>query len=292
MGDMESGTLFTALRDLVACPRCASALAFDPPDIRCVACEARYPQQRVECLDLMPREDASPGDAWATRQQEMEKWYVEMLDTDWSRACFTNDYGPFRSILGSYTGTVLDLGGGAGVTRHYLSAGTRYVVVDPSVMWLGTQWATLADEFPSLATPPAFVRGTGEALPVHSRVFDVVLAFWALNHASDPTRIFQQVARALRPGGRFLVVLEDMEPRWRDLVRPAMRRRGLAAMLTLTKQKLAAAVPGGAWSLQDDHIRILERDIRRWSARDFDVVRREWIGNYLTYELVTQPGRT
>lgn len=292
MSEAGSGTLFTALRDVVGCPRCGGALTFDPPDIRCGACDARYPQHRDDCLDLMPREDAPAHDEWATRQQEMEQWYVDMVDTDWSRACFTHDYGPFASLLASYAGTVLDLGGGAGVTRQYLAAGTRYVVVDPSLMWLSAKWATLADEFPCLATPPAFVRGTGEALPVRSHAFDVVLAFWALNHASDPARIFEQTARALRPGGRFLVVLEDMEPRWRDVIRPAVRRRGMRAILALAKQKLLAALPGRAWTLQDDHIRIREHDVRRWSAREFDVVRREWVGDYLTYELVARQERT
>lgn len=291
MSEVRSGGLFAALQDLVGCPRCGSTLTVDAPDIRCVSCDARYPQYRDDCLDFILREDAPADDEWATRQQEMEQWYVDMVDTDWSRACFTHDYGPFASILASYTGTILDLGGGAGVTRQYLAAGTRYLVVDPSLMWLSAKWATLADEFPCLATPPAFVRGTGEALPVRSRAFDVVLAFWALNHASDPARIFEQAARALRSGGRFLVVLEDMEPRWRDVVRPAMRRRGMAAIGALATQKVIAAIPGRAWSLQDDHIRIREHDVRRWSARALDVVRREWIGNYLTYELVARRER-
>ena len=290
---MDTGpdTLFTALQDLVACPRCGSALAFDPPDIRCIGCGARHPQRRADCVDLMPIEEVPSGDEWAARQQEMEKWYVELVDKDWSRPCFTNDYGPFRSILETYTGTVLDLGGGAGVTRHYLRADVRYVVVDPSLMWLGGEWTLLADEFPSLATPPAFVRGTGESLPVRSRALDVVLAFWALNHASDLPRIFHQVARALRPGGRFLVVLEDMEPRWRDVVRPAMRRRGMASILALAAQKVKAALPGQEWSLQEDHIRIREHDIRRWSAGHLDIAWRAWVGNYLTYELVARDVR-
>jgi SAM-dependent methyltransferase len=292
MSEARSGALFTALRDLVGCPRCAGALTSDLPDIRCVACDARYPQHRDDCVDLMPRDDAPTAGEWATRQQEMEQWYEDMVDTDWSRACFTHDYAPFASLLASYTGTVLDLGGGAGVTRQFLSAETRYLVVDPSLMWLSAKWATLADAFSCLATPPAFVRGTGEALPIRSRAVDVVLAFWTLNHASDPGRVFQQVARALRPGGRFLVVLEDMEPRWRDVGRPAIRRRGMAAVRALATQKLLASLPGRAWTLQEDHIRIRERDVRQWSARDFDVVRREWIGDYLTYELAARPEHT
>ena len=222
----------------------------------------------------------------------MEKWYGEMVDTDWSRACFTDDYEPYRHILGAYSGTVLDLGGGAGVTRHYLPQDARYLVVEPSLMWLGAEWATLADEFPCLAACPAFVRGTGEALPLRERTFDVVLAFWMLNHASDPARIFQQTARVLRPGGRFLVVLEDMEPSWRDVVRPTMRRRGMAAIRALAKQKLDAAVLGRAWPLQEDHIRIRERDLSRWSAAGFDVAWRAWIGNFLTYEFVRRVERT
>jgi SAM-dependent methyltransferase len=285
------GRLFAALQDLVACPRCGNVLAFDPPDIRCAGCGARHQQRRADCLDLMPIEEMPAGEEWATRQQEMERWYIDMVDTDWSRACFTNDYGPFRSILGAYTGTVLDLGGGAGVTRDYLRPDARYVVVDPSLMWLGAEWATLADEFPSLAGSPPFVRGTGEALPVRSGAFDVVLAFWTLNHASDPARVFEQTARALRPGGRFLVVLEDMEPRWRDVVRPAIRRQGITSMLALATQKLKASFPGREWSLQEDHIRIREGDIREWSAPHFDIGWRAWIGNYLTYELVAHDSR-
>jgi SAM-dependent methyltransferase len=281
--------LFTALGDLLACPQCGSALTFDPPDIRCAGCGARHPQRRADCIDLMPRED---GPSWAARQREMEKWYGEMIDTDWSRACFTNDYDPYRHILGAYSGTVLDLGGGAGVTRHYLPHDARYLVVEPSLMWLGAEWATLADEFPCLAERPAFVRGTGEALPVRERTFDVVLAFWMLNHASDPARIFQQAARVLRPGGRFLLVLEDMEPSWRDVARPEMRRRGMAAIRALAKQKLGAALLRRAWPLQEDHIRIRERDLRRWSAAGFDVAWRAWIGNFLTYEFVRRVERT
>ena len=65
----------------------------------------------------------------------------------------------------------------------------------------------------------------------------------------------------------------------------------MAAIRALAIEKLVASLPGRAWPLQDDHIRIRERDIRQWSARDFDVVRREWIGNYLTYELVTRGER-
>jgi SAM-dependent methyltransferase len=284
-------TLFASLEDLVACPRCVGTLVLDGGDLRCASCDARFRQEREDCLDLLPH-DGPAGDAgdWAGRQREMEDWYREMLGSDWSRACFANDYGPFAPVLARYEGTVLDLGGGVGVTRHWLGPTVRSVVVDPSLLWLGSEWATLADAFPCLATRPAFVRGIGELLPIRSGVIDVVLAFWSINHAADPARVFRQVRRVLRPGGRFLLVLEDMEPRWRDLVRPAMRAKGVAEIARQAWPKIRARLSGRGWSLQSDHLRIGEEDLRAWSADGFDVERREWVGRYLTYEYVARGG--
>lgn len=275
---------FAELRDLLACPRCTGQLALRTPLIRCDGCGAEYPQERDDCVDLLVPEalGASERD-WAARQEEMEAWYRDMVRSDWSRACFANDYGPFASILQRYEGTILDLGGGAGVTRHYLPSQARYVVVDPSTMWLGGEWGSLADQFPCLAAPPAFVHGNGEALPFRSGAFDVVLAFWTLNHASDPARLFRNVARVLKPGGVFLAVLEDMEPRWADLLRPDMKRQGATAIARLAGRKLAAAAPGRAWPVQHDHIRIREADLRQWTGAEFDVAWRAWVGQYLTY---------
>jgi SAM-dependent methyltransferase len=285
-----AAAVFGEVEDLLACPRCAGSLAWRPPVIRCTACEVEFRQTRDDCVDLLASEaavgESEPG--WADRQQEMEAWYRDMVGTDWSRACFANDYGPFAPLLERYAGTILDLGGGVGVTRHFLRAHSRYVVVDPSTMWLGAEWGTLADAFPCLATPPAFVRGTGEALPFRRGVFDVVLAFWTINHAADPARMFAEVSRVLKRGGVFLVVLEDMEPRWRDVVRPTIRARGAREVVRVAGRKLAAALPGGAWPLQHDHIRIREQDLRAWSAAGFDTARRAWIGDYLTYEYVAR----
>lgn len=280
---------FAALRDVLACPRCEGALSLEPPVVRCRGCGAAYPQGRDDAVRLLLPDDPA-GEEWAARQAAMEAWYRDMAGSDWSRACFTNDYGPFAPLLAGYTGAVLDLGGGAGVTRHYLPACSRYVVVDPSLMWLGAEWSALADTFPCLATPPAYVQGTGEALPLRSAAFDVVLAFWTLNHAADPARVLRSVARVLRPGGVCLLVLEDMEPRWRDLPGPAGRRRGAPAVVRLAARKLLAALPGRAWALQPDHLRIRERDLRAWSAGAFAVRSRSWIGDYLAYELVARSG--
>jgi hypothetical protein len=41
----------------------------------------------------------------------------------------------------------------------------------------------------------------------------------------------------------------------------------------------------GAWPLQDDHIRIRERELERWSTGRFRRVRREWLGGFLCCEV-------
>jgi SAM-dependent methyltransferase len=49
------------------------------------------------------------------------------------------------------------------------------------------------------------VRGGGEALPFRGDSFDLVSANMVLEHVADPARLFGEVSRVLRSGGRFLV---------------------------------------------------------------------------------------
>jgi SAM-dependent methyltransferase len=215
----------------------------------------------------------------------MEEWYHRLADSPQSAAgCFTSDYVPFGGLLGSLSGTVLDLGGGNGVARHYLPARVRYVVVDPSLEWLGSEWAPVGEWFPCLASRPYFVQGVGERLPFRAHAFDAVLSFWSLNHVERPGEVFQEVARVLRPGGRFLAVLEDMEPRWRDLLPAPVGARGPGRKAALFAKKAARSLRGKPWDLQSDHLRISESDLQDWGEPDLAVTARTWVGQYLTYE--------
>jgi SAM-dependent methyltransferase len=179
----------------------------------------------------------------------------------------------------------VDCGRGNGVARHFLPRGTDYTVIDPSLDWLGSEWHAIANTFPCLENRPNFVRGVGEHLPFAAACFDHVLSFWSLNHAREPERVVQEAGRVLRPGGRFLLVLEDMVPRWRDLPRLFRVHRGREARRTLVTAKLSCTLGRRDWPLQDDHLRIRERQLRTWISGRFRVARRAWIGQYLTYDL-------
>lgn len=238
--------------------------------------------------------------SWQSRQADMEAWYQLFLRDRGESADISlgNEYQPYAHLLSRLRGRILDLGGGAGLTRRYLGANVDYVVVDPSAIWAGDDWRQVSARFASGGTSPNFVRGVGETLPFADAAFDAVVAFWSLNHAAVPARCIAEVARVLRPGGTALLVLEDMEPSWADVARLAwqeVRRRRLRQpvpdMLEWHQTDIDDArktrrrkLSRHAWPLQDDHVRITERDLRGWCGRPLAIVDRSWEGGFLSFE--------
>lgn len=102
--------------------------------------------------------------------------------------------------------TVVDIGSGAG-TDCFLAAEVvgptgRVIGVDPSPTMreianrhrdeLKLDWVN-------------FAEGTAEQLPVADAAADVVISNCVLSLTSDPVKVWREIARALRPGGRFVV---------------------------------------------------------------------------------------
>ena len=109
-------------------------------------------------------------------------------------------------------GRVLDLccGTGAGM-RAFRSRCTGQIVgIDRSA-------GMLAEARRQLASQPgtAFTTVQGDALSLPFRpTFDVVTCFGAFGHILEPDepRLVAQIARALRPGGRFIFITSDDLP--------------------------------------------------------------------------------
>jgi SAM-dependent methyltransferase len=273
---------------ILACPWCRTGLVIAPGMLRCSGCGAEFTQSSDAWINLYPEERTknSVGD-WEHRQGEMEGWYRDLIsDRDRAVGCFQFDYSPYATLLRELTGRVLDLGGGIGVTRHFLPPATQYAVLDPSLDWLSADWTTLSKEFPCLLSFPCFIHGVGEQLPFHNGSFDAIVALWSLNHVRDPAAVFSEVHRVLVPAGRFLVVLEDMIPRWWDTLLPSRRLRGEARWPRMFVRKAWLTLCQEPWPVQSDHLRILEREIAAWTEYRFEIKRRAWIGHYLTFEFV------
>jgi SAM-dependent methyltransferase len=91
-------------------------------------------------------------------------------------------------------GSLLDLGAGAGILKNMNFRGIANKVtgvdLDPRVL-----------ENPYL--DEAFNIG-GESLPFPDESFDLVVSDNVLEHLEDPTQVFSEVQRVLRPGGYFI----------------------------------------------------------------------------------------
>jgi len=132
--------------------------------------------------------------------------------------------------------TVLDVGSGAGIdcliAASRVGPDGRVIGVDMTEPMLDRARANAAA---AGAANVEFRRGDAEALPVADASVDWVISNCVINLAPDKPRVFAEIARVLRPGGRVaisdIVLADDVG----DL--PEVLRRDLA---------LVAACVGGA----------------------------------------------
>jgi SAM-dependent methyltransferase len=103
------------------------------------------------------------------------------------------------------TRSVLELGAGTGkLTGSLLARGCTVTASDPSAAML----TLLRSRAPSAAP----VLGLAERIPVRARSVDLVVAAQSF-HWFDAPRVLDEVARVLRPGGRFAVVWNQRDER-------------------------------------------------------------------------------
>lgn len=142
--------------------------------------------------------------------------------------------------------TVLDLGAGAGADV-LISAGR----VGPSGKAIGLD---MTDEMLDLARANArragvrnveFVKGYIEALPLPEASVDVVISNCVINLSGDKPAVLGEVARVLRPGGRFAVSDVIADPDMDEATRADMAQWTGCIAGALTQQEfedlLAAA---------------------------------------------------
>jgi ubiquinone/menaquinone biosynthesis C-methylase UbiE len=229
-----------------------------------------------------------PADCPA-RQSETTRYYRALLaDPREAAKPFAADFESLRPQQASRRGRQRDVGGGNGLMRDYLPAVTDYASIDPDPTWLDSSWDALAPWKPCLQSPLQFVRGLAEHLPFADASFDSVAAVFSLNHCLSPQDALRQMLRVLKPGGVLLLVLEDVEPGWRDaLLGPYQDWRGWSRS-RLGVEKIRALWRG--WPMESDHLPITERQVRSWLAKHGRIVRRAWCRSYLALEVHPSAG--
>ncbi|GAB92109.1 putative methyltransferase [Gordonia rhizosphera NBRC 16068] len=106
-------------------------------------------------------------------------------------------------LLGPVDGRdILEIGCGSAPCARWLTAhGARAVGIDLSRRMLGIGLAAMADD----DTPTPLVQATAESLPFADESFDAACsAFGAVPFVADTARVMAEVARVLRPGGRWV----------------------------------------------------------------------------------------
>jgi len=99
---------------------------------------------------------------------------------------------------------VLDVGTGEGqVARVLAEAGARVTGIDP----IRAQVVEAAKRPTTAAVAPVYLRAGAAGLPFAAGSFDAVVACLVFEHIDDVDEAIGEVARVLRPGGRFLFLL-------------------------------------------------------------------------------------
>ena len=112
-------------------------------------------------------------------------------DTRWRRRTVQSLGLPRGSL-------VLDLACGTGdLCRELVDAGYRPLGID-----FATRMLDLARE----RTDAPLVRGDAQAMPLHDGAVDGVVCGFALRNFVDVRAVFDECARILRPGGRFVAL--------------------------------------------------------------------------------------
>jgi ubiquinone/menaquinone biosynthesis C-methylase UbiE len=133
-----------------------------------------------------------------------------------------------RGMLADLHGDVVEIGPGPGLNfPFYPDAVSSLTLAEPE----DAMADRLDERFAQTGRAGRVVRASAEALPLDDDSADFVVATFVLCTVDDPDQALREVARVLRPGGRF-VFMEHVRARdpglaaWQDRVAPLWLRFG------------------------------------------------------------------
>jgi SAM-dependent methyltransferase len=109
-----------------------------------------------------------------------------------------------RELLAEARGRTLELGAGSGLNLpHYTSRVDELFISEPSPHML-RHLRDLVDSDPPAVGAWKLLQAGAEQIPFEDHSFDTVVATYVFCTIPDPPQALNEIARVLRPGGRFL----------------------------------------------------------------------------------------
>lgn len=163
----------------------------------------------------------------APRYDALAEWY----DVEIRRLAITPAaVSTLTDLLGAGAGRCLDVGCGTGIAiRDLVRLGWSVTGVDISPDQLRVARLRLGN------TPADLIQADAAALPFDDASFDAAVSLFTHTDLDSPGAVFREIARVLRPGGRFVYVgthpcfitpFVERRPGAAHLLHPGYRRRG------------------------------------------------------------------
>lgn|SRR5574337_223966 len=130
-----------------------------------------------------------------------------------------------RALLGQISGTVVEIGPGAGVNLGYYAPGVRWIGVEPNPYFQ----PYLQRKAEKLGLRVELRGGTAERLGLEDSSADAVVSTLVLCSVEDLEAALREISRVLKPGGHFVFIehvaaprgtwLRQLQRTWRPLAR-------------------------------------------------------------------------
>ncbi len=144
-------------------------------------------------------------------------YYDDPLLAAAQRFANSEEWRATRGLMPMVPGKALDLGAGRGISSYALAVGGWKVTAlepDPSLL-VGSGAIRSLSKASGLTI--RVVEEYGERLPLEANSFDLVYGRQVLHHAHDLSQLCREIARVLKPGGRFVATREHVVSRKADL---------------------------------------------------------------------------
>jgi ubiquinone/menaquinone biosynthesis C-methylase UbiE len=137
---------------------------------------------------------------FALNDRLFARWYPVVIG--WSEDAGQRETR--RELIGEAHGVTLEIGAGNGCNlEHYPSAVTELIVTEPSPYMITHLRKGLESSPPPVGSWQLIETGA-EVLPFPDASFDTVVATFVHCSIPDPVSAIDEIARVLRPGGRYL----------------------------------------------------------------------------------------